>query len=265
MQRLCAWHVGRQRLPVDWSPVNLFTMPFSTCTPDAIFQRHRPPTSDADGGWITVLMRGQGGGPSPTRKWGGEIRGLSHAVCRRVVSVGRGWLLRALPHRWTSGALVRFSFGLHEPDESAFVCHGDRQSSGETSGRTKGLSSGQTLGPKIQLGTILKVLFSVATTSLVLMMTKTAKLWTPARLTPSRLAPPRLPPPRLAPPRLAPPSPAINSPHFPPSCPFSLTSRPHPFRPPAPRSLPHLSPPTPLCSSAFTAINTHSHRRSPPS
>jgi len=57
---------------------------------------------------------------------------------------------------------VRFSFGLHPPDESTFVSRSDhRQSSGETSGRTKGLSSGQTLAPKTQLGTLLTVLLPV--------------------------------------------------------------------------------------------------------
>ena len=47
------------------------------------------------------------------------------------------------------------------PDESTFVSRSDRQSSDETSGRTKGLSSGQTLAPKIQLGTLLTVLLPV--------------------------------------------------------------------------------------------------------
>jgi len=67
-------------------------------------------------------------------------------------------------HRRTSGALertlffVRFSFGLHPPDESTFVRPSVEQSSGETSDRTKGLSSGQTLAPKTQLGTLLTVL-----------------------------------------------------------------------------------------------------------
>jgi len=72
-----------------------------------------------------------------------------------------------LRHRRKSGALertlffVRFSFGLHPPDESTFVSRSDQQSSGETSGRTKGLSSGQTLAPKTQLGTLLTVLLPV--------------------------------------------------------------------------------------------------------
>jgi len=56
---------------------------------------------------------------------------------------------------------VRSSFGLHPPDESTFVSRSDRQSSCETSGRTKGLSSGQTLAPKTQLATLLTVLLPV--------------------------------------------------------------------------------------------------------
>jgi len=70
-------------------------------------------------------------------------------------------------HRRKSGALertlffVRFSFGLHPADESTFFSRSDRKSSGETSGRTTGLSSRQTLAPKTQLGTLLTVLLPV--------------------------------------------------------------------------------------------------------
>ena len=146
----------------------------------------------------------------------GGLAQRASCLCNKASSrcLGVNWRAAAR-HRRTPGALertlflARFSFGLHPADESAFICPSDRQSSGETSGRTKRLSSGQTLLPEIQLGRILTVLLSVATISLILMMTKTAKLRTPVLL-----------PPRLAPPRLAPPS-----------------------------------PPTPLSSSAFTAVN----------
>ena len=155
----------------------------------------------------------------------GGLAQRASCLCNKASSrcLGANWRAAAR-HRRTPGALertlflARFSFGLHPPDESAFICPSDRQSSGETSGRTKRLSSGQTLLPEIQLGPILTVLLSVATISLILMMTKTTKLRTPVLL-PPRLAPPRLAPLRLSAPRLAPPSPPLNVTHFSPPAP----------------------------------------------
>jgi len=84
--------------------------------------------------------------------------------CAVVVCACQTGRVLTAAHPRKSGALertllfVRFSFRLHPPNESTFVSRSIRQLSGETNGRTRGLSSGHTLASKTQLGSLSTVL-----------------------------------------------------------------------------------------------------------